>query len=94
MSDVARIRLDEQIADPRAQNLIRAVITVYPRHGVVAFGEIGDLVKHLDLLVLRQRNRDRPLEFEAPDRFGTLSDESAVTLFALLQAPLDLGPLD
>src|SRR5262249_59619912 len=43
-------------------------------------------VEHLDLLILRQRDRDRMFEFESPDRLGTLRDEGAVTLIALSQA--------
>src|SRR2546425_12609042 len=94
MGDVPRIRPDEQIADPRAHDLTRGLVTVHPRHRVVALGEVSIFEEHLDLLVFRQVDRDRLFEFEAPDRFRTIRDESAVTLLALLQTSHGSRPLD
>src|SRR5262245_56399562 len=84
--DIPRVRSGEQIANPRSYDLIRAVIPVHLRRRVVAFSQVTKPVQHLDLLILRQRNRDRSFEFEAPDRFGTMLNESAVTLLALYLA--------
>ena len=56
--DVLRIRLDEKIAESRSDDLIPALITVHPRHRVVAFGEICEPVHQLDLLVHRKSQRE------------------------------------
>src|SRR5262249_21254175 len=83
IGDVPRIRPREQVTNPRSHKLIRALVSAHPRQRVIAFGEITESVKHLDLLVLRQCDRDRLFEFEAPDRVRTIRDESAITLLAL-----------
>src|SRR5262249_28208120 len=85
LGDILRFGPDKQIADPRPQNLIRAVVTVHPRHRVVAFGQVSEFEEHLDLVIFGQRDRDRMFEFESPYRLGTLRDEGAVTLIALSQ---------
>src|SRR5262245_5383795 len=94
MFDVPRVRPDEQFANPRAQDLIRGLVAVHLRHRVVALGEVSVFKDHLDLLALRQIDRDRLFEFEAPDRFRTIRDESAVTLLALPQVSHSPRSLD
>src|SRR5262249_9690432 len=80
---VMRIRLGEQFADRRANDLIRGLVTIHPRHRVVAFGEISVFENHLDLLVFGQFDRNWLFHFEAPDRFRTIRDEGAIAFFAL-----------
>src|SRR5215475_4139401 len=92
--DVLRVRSDHQIADPRAYYLIRGFVTIHPRHGVVAFGEVAVFQGHLDLLVFGQVNRDRPFHFAAPDRFRTIRDEGAVAFITLPQTPQRPRPLN
>ena len=52
--NVLRIRRDEQITEPCTGDLIGFVVTVHSRHRVVAFGKVGVLEEHLDLLSRRQ----------------------------------------
>jgi hypothetical protein len=79
------VRPDDQIADPRAYNLICGLVAVKPRHHIVAFGEVGVFEDPLNLFVFRQVDRIRRFHFVAPDRFRTVRDEGAVTLLALPQ---------
>src|SRR5262249_33939561 len=67
--DVLWIRPEQQISDPRAQNLVSAVVAIHARHRVVTFSEVCELVKPVDLLVDRQRYWDRLFEFETKDAF-------------------------
>src|SRR5215475_8149082 len=91
---VLRIRPGDQIAEPRAYDLIRGLITVKSRHHVVAFGEVRVFVGQFDMLVCRCANRDRLFKFEAPDPFRSSRDEGAVTLLALPQTFHRPGPLN
>src|SRR5262249_38646875 len=93
-SDVLRIRLDEQIAQPCTHNLTRVVVAVHSCHRVVAFSEIRGFKEHFDLLAVGRRDRDRPFEFKSPYRFRTVRYERTVTLIALLQTPCCPGTFD
>ena len=80
--DILRVGPDQQISEPRAQNLSRAVVAVHSRHGVVAFSEVRELVKHFDLIVHRQHHRYRLFEFKTPDAFRADRNEGTVVLVA------------
>jgi hypothetical protein len=92
--DVSRVRPDEQITDPRSSDLVRGFVAVHTRHRVVAFGQVSVFEYHIYLLVFRQIDGYRLFEFDAPDRFRAIRDESAVTLITLSQCSYRPGQLN
>src|SRR6266545_2887541 len=61
---------DEQVAEPRADELLRRRETVHLGHRVIALGEVAVPVEVLDLLRLGQVDGERLVELQAPDAFG------------------------
>ena len=53
--------------------------------GVVALGHIPVLVGIVHLLLRRERNVDRPFEFEPPHGIAVARDKNPVALFAFAQ---------
>jgi hypothetical protein len=88
--DVRGVFADEQVAEPRAEQLLGALEAVHARGRVVALGEIAVSVEEFYLFVFGERCGDGLLKLEAPDAFGAVGDEGAVALLALPERALYL----
>src|SRR5262249_34507880 len=89
-----RFQLDEETADPPAEDLIHTGIAVRSRKYLVAFSDITTFVKQIDLFVFRQRDWYRLVKFITPNPFRTVRKESAVAVVAILHPVQRSGSLD
>src|SRR5262245_1598141 len=85
IDDLLGVGSDEENRQPLAENFIDAGVTVREGEHFVALREISPMVNQLDLLVWRQCDWNRFIQFIPPDSFRAVRDESTVTLLAFLQ---------
>src|SRR5438105_11464644 len=71
-----------QVGETRAHEVPGFVIAIHPGHRVVALRDAGPRIQSIDLLVLRQRHRNRWIDLEPRYALGRLRNESAVALLA------------